>query len=56
MLDKIEVDEKLEKKMKQSNINTSVLSTGLITPTVITRGASIAAFLCVCVCVYFHPP
>ena len=45
MLDKIEVHEKLAKKVKQFNITTSVLSTGLITPTVNTRVASIAAFL-----------
>ena len=44
MLDKIEVHEKLAKKVKQFNITTSVLSTGLITPTVNTRVASIAAF------------
>ena len=44
LLDKIEVPERLAKKMKRFNTITSIMDTGLITSTVITGGISIAAF------------
>ena len=43
-LDKIEVRERIAKKMKRFNTITSIVDTGLITSTVIIGGISIAAF------------
>ena len=43
-LDKIEVRERIAKKMIQFNTITGIVDTGLITPKVITGGISIAAF------------
>ena len=44
MPDKIEVPERIDKKMKRFNTITGVVDTGLITSTLITGGISIAAF------------
>ena len=44
MLDKIEVCERIAKKMKQFNTITSIIDTGLITSTVITGRISIVSF------------
>ena len=44
LLDEIEVRERIAKKMKRFNTITSIVDTGLITSTVITGWASIAAF------------
>ena len=44
MLNKIEVCEKIARKMKRFNTITGIMDTGLITSTVITEGISIAAF------------
>ena len=44
LLDKIEVRERIAKKMKRFNTITGIVDTGLITSTVITGGFYIAAF------------
>ena len=44
LLDKIEVRERIAKKMKRFNTITGIVDTGLITSAVITGGISLAAF------------
>ena len=44
LLDEIEVRERIAKKMKRFNTITGIVYTGLIAPTVITGGISIATF------------
>ena len=44
LLDEIEVRERIAKKMKRFNTITGIVYIGLITPTMITGGISIAAF------------